>query len=52
MPYESFEVGVIVEESPPVSVWAETVYVPVALLSGAPATAPWRNPAARSISPS
>ncbi len=41
MPYEVFEIGVVVEESPPVSQWATTTYVPVAILPEAPETAPW-----------
>lgn len=41
MPYETFEVCVVVEESPPVSQWAEMTYAPVAILPGAPETAPW-----------
>jgi hypothetical protein len=43
MPYESFQVGIVVEESPPVSQWAETTYVPVAVLPGAPDAAPWAD---------
>lgn len=41
MAYETFEVGVVAEESPPVNRWAAMTYTPVALVLGAPQTAPW-----------
>ncbi|MGL4810296.1 MAG: DUF3305 domain-containing protein [Beijerinckiaceae bacterium] len=41
MPYEYLPVSVIVEESPPVSEWATTSYVPVDILPGHAATPVW-----------
>ncbi|MGL4322794.1 MAG: DUF3305 domain-containing protein [Beijerinckiaceae bacterium] len=41
MPYEYLPVSVIVEESPPVSEWAVTSYVPVDIVPGHPDTPVW-----------
>ena len=41
MPYQYLPVSVIVEESPPVSVWASTSYMPVDLLPGHADTPVW-----------
>lgn len=41
MPYTYLPVSVIVEESPPVSEWASTTYVPVDILPGHAETAVW-----------